>query len=94
MTDITQRTFVKGFKINHAKVVTSAKLNDPDLATIESYIDIIVDILNREGYKYIGCAYEHDPNPQDGKRQLMLDEGTDEEELKKKALGLVDETIE
>lgn len=96
--DTAQKTFVKGFKIDQDKVVRSAKLKDPDLTIIESYITTIVHVLNREGYKYIGCAYDHDPDPQDGERRLVLvivlDESTDEEELKNKALGQIDDTIE
>ncbi|KAF8518589.1 hypothetical protein JB92DRAFT_3095131 [Gautieria morchelliformis] len=49
------------------KVVTSAKLKDPDITIIESYITAIVHLLNREGYRYISCAYDHDPDPQDGR---------------------------
>jgi hypothetical protein len=98
MTDIAQKTFVKGFKIDQAKVVTLIDLKDPDLTVIEDYITIIVHELNREGYKYIGCAYDHEPDPQDGKRRLVLvivlDESADEEELKNKALGEIDATIE
>lgn len=98
MTDTAQKTFVKGFKIGDAKVVTLAKLKDPDLTIIESYITAIVHVLNQEGYRYIGCTYDYDPDPQGGKRRMVLiivlDEGTDEEELKNKALGQIDDTIE
>ena len=61
MTDTAQKTFINlGFKIDQAKIVMSAKLKDPDLMIIESYITTIVHVLNQEGYKYIGCAYGHD----------------------------------
>jgi hypothetical protein len=51
----------------------------------------IVNILNCEGYK-------HDPDLRDGRRQLalviVLDDDTNEERLKMKELGHIDETIE
>lgn len=94
------RRYVKGFKIDRQKVADTVDLPDPCDPEVDDYIRIIIHDLNRSGYKFIGAVHERNPPGQqpDGRTHLavliILDEGYDEEELRQRELGAVDDTIE
>ena len=87
--------YVKGFKIDSQKVADIVGAKDELDPVVESAIDVIVDRLNRSAYLRIvvGC----EPPSPDGERNLALiialEIGEDKDELKKKDLGEIDESI-
>ena len=86
--------YVKGFKIDRQKVadMVEAPRGDP---VVDAGIRVVVEQLNRSAYIDIVAGYEP-PSP-DGQRHLALvialKIDTDEERLKKKELGTIDESI-
>ena len=86
--------YVKGFKIDRQKVadIVEAKRSDP---LVDAGIRVVVEQLNRSAYLDIVTGYEP-PSP-DGKRHLALvialEIDDDEERLKEKELGTIDESI-
>jgi hypothetical protein len=86
--------YVKGFKIDRQKVadMIGAPRGDP---VVDAGIRVVVEQLNRSAYIDIVAGYEP-PSP-DGQRHLALvialEVDNDEERLKKKELGAIDESI-
>jgi hypothetical protein len=86
--------YVKGFKIDRQKVadIIKAPRGDP---IVDTGISVVVEQLNRSAYISIEVGYE--PPSADGQRHLALiialEIDDDEERLKKKELGTVDESI-
>jgi hypothetical protein len=91
--------YVKGFKFDRTKIAhvfaEVESSNDPE---VDVYIPIIKDLLNRDGYEYVALAWEHNvpKNTIDSRFALVivLDTGDDEEELRKRDLGVLDSSIE
>ena len=81
---------MKDFKLDRDKLAKLATRYSGDDGDIDSYIPVLIHQLNRDSYKYVGCAYEHEPDPQDGQRRLtlviVLEQGTDKEELERREL--------
>ena len=90
--------YVKGFKIDTQKVATIVGVGDhPETLDplIDDAIGVIVHQLNQSAYLSIEVGYEH-PGPDGERHQVLivaLEIGEDEEELKKKDLGEIDESI-
>ena len=84
--------FVKGFKIDHEKIA-NCHLSSSSDPKVHSYIDAVVRLLNRDGYKYIGGVYGHE-NRDEIDMVVVLEEGFDKDELMQRDLGIVDKTIE
>jgi hypothetical protein len=86
--------YAKGFKIDRQKVANmiEAPRGDP---IVDTGIRVVVEQLNRSAYIRIvvGC----EPPSADGQRHLALvialEIGDDEEGLKKKELGTIDDSI-
>jgi hypothetical protein len=87
--------YVKGFKIDRQKVANIVGANDRNDPLVDTGIRVIVGRLNRPAYLNIVGGYEP-PSP-DGERHLALiialEIGDDEDEMKKKDLGEIDESI-
>ena len=91
--------YVKGFKLNRdklAKVAARFANNDGDFYSI---IPVLMHELRRDSCKYIGWAYEHEPDPRDGLLHLALvlvmEQGMDKEELERRELKhSIDPSIE
>jgi hypothetical protein len=88
--------YVKGFKIDRqkvAEVVEAVSRSDP---LVDAGIRVVVQQLERSAYIDIVTGYEQPSS--DGKRHLALiialDIDTDEEKLREKPLGTIDETIQ
>jgi hypothetical protein len=92
-SESTTKYYVKGFKLDRAKIAAGFGLksrNDPE---VDAYIPIIKNRLNRSGYKYVALVWEHEVDrTADGKLGMVfvLDGGYDAEELKRKELGEID----
>ena len=84
------KMYVKGFKLDRDKLAKLAAHYSGDVGDIDFYIPVLIHQLNRDSYKYVGCAYEHEPDPRDGQRRLtlviVLEQGTDKEELERMEL--------
>ena len=87
--------YVKGFKIDRQKVADVVEARDRIDPLVDTGIQVIVGRLNRSAYMNIVTGYEP-PSP-DGKRHLVLiialEIGEDKDEMKKKDLGEIDESI-
>ena len=87
--------YVKGFKIDKQKVADIVEATNRNEPLVDPGICVVVEQLNRSAYINIVTGYEP-PNP-DGKRHLApniaLEIDDDEERLKKKELGTIDESI-
>ena len=89
-------TFIKGFKIHRHNLAKLAEIPVTDLR-IESGIELLIRALNRDGYKFIGAAYDIDPVS--GERELeiivVLEEQLSEEAFQNSSLSVteLDETI-
>jgi hypothetical protein len=87
--------YVKGFKIDRQKVADIVQATNRNEPLVDAGIRVVVERLNRSAYINIVTGYEP-PSP-DGKRHLALvialEIDDDEERLKKKELGVIDETI-
>ena len=94
------KTYVKGFKIDRKNVADVADVESDRDAEVNAYrIRVILSGLDRSGYKFIAAAHEHIPPGQkpDGRTHLaliiVLEEGSDEETLRRQVLGCIDESI-
>jgi len=79
-----------GFKIDRQKIAETFDLpnrNDPD---VDEFLIITVNNLNRDGYKYIGAAYDHES---EGCNVIVLEDGYDKEALAALNVETIDETI-
>jgi hypothetical protein len=87
--------YVKGFKVDREKVAKLVGARDIDDPLVETGISVIVNRLNRSAYLRIEGGYELSSS--DGERHLhliiALEIGADKDELKKKDLGEIDESI-
>jgi hypothetical protein len=76
-----EKRYVKGSKVDRQKVANATDLRGPSDPEVDDYVRIIIDGLNRSGYRFIGAGYEHIPPGQqpDGHTHLaviiILDEG-------------------
>ena len=88
MTD--GKMYVKDFKLDRDKLAKSATRYSGDDGDVDSYIPVLIHQLNRDSYKYVGCAYEDEPDPRGGQRcptlVIVLEQGTDKEELERMEL--------
>ena len=87
--------YVKGFKLNRDKLAKVA----PRFANNDGDFHSIIPELRCDSYKYIGWAYEHEPDPRDGLLHLTLvlvmEQGMDMEELERRELKhSIDPSIE
>ena len=93
-----QKKFVQGFKINRHKVALVAEVESQRDPQVDNFIHVIISRMNREGYKYIAAAYDHDPSPTEPDDYLslviVLADSHDEAELKKRDVGQIEESIE
>ena len=91
-----RKKYVQGFKINRRKVAGIAEVESTRDPQVDHFIRVIISRMNREGYKYIAVAYDHPPtDPTDCLSVvIVLGDGYDEEELKKREVGPIDESIE
>lgn len=93
------KQYVKGFKLDRQKIAKVAGVGNPSDPEVDEYIRVIISGLNRGGYKFIGTVHEHTPPGQqaDGSTHLavaiVLELGYDAEELRKKELKPIEESI-
>src|SRR6266545_2039417 len=92
----TRQCYAKGFKIDRgliAKTFELAHRNDPE---VDSYFMTIVSGLNREAYKCITTAYDHEARPDEPAicNIIAFETSTDKGALEALDLGPLDETIE
>jgi hypothetical protein len=78
-----------------AKLAGVEDTNDPE---VDAYLHVIVDGLNRGGYRFIGAVHKPlRPGEERSREQLalaiVLEIGDDEEMLRSKELQPIDETI-
>ena len=87
--------YVKGFKIDRQKVANIVEARDRIDPLVDTGIHVIVGRLDRSAYMNIVTGYES-PSP-DGERHLALvialGIGDDKDEMKKKDLGEIDDSI-
>jgi hypothetical protein len=87
--------YVKGFKIDKDKIANLVGAEDRVDPRVETGIFSTVEQLNRSAYLSIEMGYE--PAGPDGELQsaliIALEIGEDKDELKKKDLGEIDESI-
>ena len=87
--------YAKGFKVNREKVVNIVGARDGADPLVDTGICVILSRLNRSAYLRIEGGYEL--SSPDGERHLALiiamEIGNDKDELKKKDLGGIDESI-
>jgi hypothetical protein len=87
--------YVKGFKIDRQKVANVVGARDSVDHLVDAAIRVIMGQLNRSAYLNLVGGYEP-PSP-DGERHLALiialEIGEDKDELEKKDLGEIDESI-
>jgi len=87
--------YVKGFKIDRRKIANLVEVTSVTDPLVEAGIDVVVQRLNRDGYLKLVAGYEG-WRP-DGNRRLAmiiaLEIDDDEERLRKKELGPIDESI-
>jgi len=87
--------YVKGFKIDRRKIANLLEVTSETDPLVEAGIHVVVERLNRDAYLKIVTGYEgRDP---DGNRNvemiIALEFDKDEERLRKKELGTIDESI-
>ena len=91
------RKFVKGFKFDHAKIATVARVQSSHDPEVDIYIPIIKDTLNPEGYKYITLDWENNVprDVEDGWLALVvvLETGSEIEDSRQMELGELDSSI-
>ena len=93
------KQYVKGFKLDRQKITKVAEVDGPSDPEVDEYIRVIISGLSRGGYKFIGTVHEHTPLGQQANGSLhlavaiVLELGCDEEELRKKELKPIDESI-
>ncbi|ETW74881.1 hypothetical protein HETIRDRAFT_120540 [Heterobasidion irregulare TC 32-1] len=89
-------TFIKGYKINRHNLAKLADIPVADLR-IHSAIDVLVRALNRDGYLFIGAAYDADPVTGERVMEMIvvLEEHPSEEALRSESLSAapLDETV-
>ena len=87
--------YVKGFKIDRQKIANLVEVTSETDPLVEAGIHVVVERLNRDAYLKIMTGYEG--RRADGKRRLALvialEIDDDEERLRKKGLGTIDESI-
>ena len=87
--------YVKGFKIDRQKIADAVGTKVRVDPVVEAAIDFIVHRLNRSAYLNIELGHDL-PGPE-GERRLALiialATGKDEDELKNRDLGEIDESI-
>jgi hypothetical protein len=94
-----EKRYVKGFILDRDLVAKVAGVKSPNDPEVDEYIRVIIDGLNRCGYKFIGGVYERTRPGQQYDRSthlavaIVLDIGHDEEALRRKELEPIDETI-
>jgi len=91
--------YVKGFKFNRDKLAKASARFANDEDEFFSIIPFLLHELHHVSCKYIGWAYEHEPDPRDGRLHLVLvfvmEQGMDKEELERRELKhSIDPTIE
>jgi hypothetical protein len=92
-----EKLYAKGFKLDRNMIAKVAEVESSNNPEVDEYIHVIINGLNRSGYKFIGA--EHTPPGQqpDGRTHLavaiVLETGRDEEELRKKDLQPIDHSI-
>jgi hypothetical protein len=88
--------YVKGFKLDRQKVANVIGAKDRMDPLVETGIQVMIRQINRSAYLRIEGGYEP-PGP-DGERHvsiiIALAIGNDKDELKKRPLGDIDESIE
>ena len=88
--------YVKGFKIDRQKVANVVGAKDRVDPLVDTSIHSIVRLLNRSVYLRMEVGWEPATTP-DGERPLVLiialEIGADKDELEKKDLGEIDESI-
>ena len=89
-------TFIKGYKIHRHNLAKLAEIPVTD-DRIYSAVDILIRALNRDGYLFMGAAYDTDPV--NGERMMemivVLEEHPSEEALRNSSLSAtpLDETV-
>ena len=89
-------TFIKGYKINRHNLAKLAEIPVTDLR-IYSAIDVLIRALNRDGYLFLGGAYDTDPVSGERVMEMIvvLEEQLSEEALRNESLSAtpLDETV-
>jgi hypothetical protein len=84
------KIYVKGFKLDRNRLAKMTARYSGGDGDIDSYILVLIHHLNCDSYKYVGCAYKHEPDPRDGQRHLtlviVLKQGMDKDELERREL--------
>ena len=89
-------TFIKGYKIHRHNLAKLAEIPVTDVR-LYSAVDILIRALNRDGYLFMGAAYDTDP--MNGERMIemivVLEEHPSEEALRNSSLSAapLDETV-
>lgn len=89
-----EKEYAKGFILDRHLIAKLAEVESTSDPEVDAHIHVIINGLNREGYKFIGGVYRYN---QIGQRRLemaiVLETGDDEEKLRSKELQHIDETI-
>ena len=92
-TDWQMKTFIKGHKIHRHNLAKLTEIPVTDLR-IYSAIDVLIRALSRDGYLFLGGAYDTDPVSRERVME-MIEEHLSEEALRNSSLSAtpLDETV-
>ena len=88
--------YAKGFKIDQGLIAKTFEIAHRNDEKVDSFLLTIVEGLNREAYKCITTAYDHEAHTDEPYlcNIIAIETGTDKEVLEALDLGPLDETIE
>lgn len=88
--------YAKGFKIDRGLIAKTFEIAHQNDVEVDSFLFTIVESLNREAYKCITTAYDHQARADEPYlcNIIAIETGADKEALEKLDLGPLDETIE
>jgi hypothetical protein len=88
--------YAKGFKIDRGLIAKTFEIAHRNDEKVDSFLLTIVEGLNREAYKCITTAYDHEARTDEPYlcNIIAIETGTDKEALEALDLGPLDETIE
>jgi hypothetical protein len=88
--------YAKGFKIDRGLIAKTFEIAHRNDEKVDSFLLTIVEGLNREAYKCITTAYDHEARTDEPYlcNIIAIETGTDKEALEALDLGPLDKTIE